>query len=203
MTYRTHLAAGYAAVLYTFSPDTLTELILSTGTAAIGSVISDVDASESHSRNNLAKVSSVTFLSIAGVLAADHFAGTDIASRFSSSASLVRLFTGFLIFLGVCIFGAHLPHRSFMHSIAGTAAVTVSFSLILPSAAPYMAVSMLSHIIIDMLNKKKVQLFFPLPKPRIGFGICSADGRINNLLFYLFSVSAVIKLFVSFKETLI
>ena len=111
MTYRTHLAAGYAAVLYTFSPDTLTELILSTGTAAIGSVISDVDASESHSRNNLAKVSAVTFLSIAGVLAADHFAGTDIASRFSSSASLVRLF---LIFLGVCIFGEHLPHRSFI-----------------------------------------------------------------------------------------
>ena len=199
MTYRTHLAAGYAAVLYTFSPDTLTELILSTGTAAIGSVISDVDASESHSRNNLAKVSAVTFLSIAGVLAADHFAGTDIASRFSSSASLVRLFTGFLIFLGVCIFGAHLPHRSFMHSIAGTIAVTFSFSLILPSAGPYMAVSMLSHIIIDMLNKKKVQLFFPLPKPRIGFGICSADGSINNLLFYVFIAAALFRLVITVK----
>ncbi len=199
MTYRTHLAAGYAAVLWTFSPDTIAELILCTGTAAIGSVVSDVDASASRSKNDLAKVSAVTFLSIAGVLAVDHFAGTDIASRFSSSTSLVRLFTGFLIFLGVCIFGEHLPHRSFMHSIAGTAAVTVSFSLILPSAAPYMAVSMLSHIIIDMLNKKKIQLFYPLPKPRIGFGICSADGSINNLLFYVFGATALIKLILTIK----
>ena len=117
MTYRTHLAAGYAAVLWTFSPDTIAEIILCTGTAAIGSVVSDVDASASRSKNDLAKVSAVTFLSIAGVLAVDHFAGTDIASRFSSSTSLVRLFTGFLIFLGVCIFGEHLPHRSFMHSL--------------------------------------------------------------------------------------
>ena len=199
MTYRTHLAAGYAAVLYTFSPDTLTELILSTGTAAIGSVISDVDASESHSRNNLAKVSAITFLSIAGILSADHFAGTDIASHFTSSSSLMRLFTGFLIFLSICIFGEHLPHRSFMHSIAGTAAVTLSFSVILPSAAPYMAVSMLSHILLDMLNKKKIQLFYPLPKPRIGFGICSADGSINNLLFYVFSAAAFFRLVITVK----
>ena len=64
MTYRTHLAAGYAAVLWTFSPDTIAELILCTGTAAIGSVVSDVDASASRSKNDLAKVSAVTFLSI-------------------------------------------------------------------------------------------------------------------------------------------
>ena len=199
MTYRTHLAAGYAAVLWTFSPDTIAELILCTGTAAIGSVVSDVDASASRSKNDLAKVSAVTFLSIAGVLAVDHFAGTDIASRFSSSTSLVRLFTGFLIFLGVCIFGEHLPHRSFMHSIAGIAIVTISFSLILPSAAPYMSVSMLSHILLDMLNKKKIQLFYPLPKPRIGFGICSADGSINNLLFYVFGAAALMKLILTIK----
>ena len=194
MTYKTHLAAGIASVLYLTAPSSLTELILCTGTAAVGSVISDVDASVSESRKNLGKVTAITVCAVTAVLAADHFAGTDIVSRFRSSASLMRLFTGLVLFLLVCIFGEHKPHRTFMHSLAGTAAVSFSFAVIIPSAFRYIAVSMLSHIALDTLNKKKIQLFYPLPEPKIGFNICYADGKVNELIFWGASAAAVIKL---------
>jgi inner membrane protein len=53
---------------------------------------------------------------------------------------------------------------------------------------------MLSHIALDTLNKKKIQLFYPLPAPKIGFNICYADGKVNELIFWGASAAAVIKL---------
>ncbi|MCQ2465574.1 MAG: metal-dependent hydrolase [Oscillospiraceae bacterium] len=200
MTYRTHLAAGYTAALFVTAPDTVSELILCMGVSTIGSVISDVDASSSESRKNLKKVTCITVAGIAASVICDYFTGSDITGRFRSSAALMRLITGFLIFLGICIFGEHQPHRSFMHSIAGTAAVTAGFALVIPQSALYMSVSVCSHILLDMLNKKKVQLFWPLKKPKFGFGICYAEGRTNSVLFLVFSVLAAVLFFVSLKR---
>lgn len=183
MTYKTHLAVGYASVMLFTRPDTLSELILCLGTATIGAVISDVDATSSESRKNLGKVTAIAVLGTAAVFAGDYFTGLDIISRFRSSAAVMKLLSGLAVFLAVCIFGEHQPHRSFMHSLAGTAAVTLSYSAFIPGAAKYMAVSMLSHIAIDTLNRKKVQLFYPLHKPRIGFNLCYADGKVNSILF--------------------
>lgn len=185
MTYKTHLASGCAASLLLCRPSSLSELILCLGISSVGSVISDVDATTSESKKNLGKTIAVTIAATAAVITADYFTGFDIISRFRNDAAVMRLITGFLIFLGICIFGEHQPHRSFMHSLAGVASVTLSFTLIIPSSAKYMAVSMLSHILIDTLNKRKIQLFYPLSRPRIGFNICYADGIVNKLIFII------------------
>ena len=192
MTYKTHLATGYTAALLFTNPSSLSELVMCIGVSSIGSVISDIDASTSESRKNLGKVLAASAIGIAVILAGDYFWNLGIVSRFRNSAALMRLFTGFIVFIGICIFGEHRPHRSFMHSLLGVAAITFSFSVIIPSSAKYLAVSMLSHILIDMLNKKKIQLFYPLKKPKIGFNICYADGMVNRMLFFLASATSVL-----------
>ncbi len=200
MTYKTHLAAGLTASLLLIPPSDISGLILCLGVSSVGSVISDVDATSSERRKNLGKVSFITAAAIIAVTAADHFTGSDIAGMFRSNAAVMRLVTGFLLFLGVCVFGEHQPHRSFMHSVTGTAAVSLCTWLILPEAAVYMAVSMLSHIALDTLNKKKIQILYPIKKPRIGLNLCYADGAANKLIFLAASAADVILVYLSIRR---
>jgi inner membrane protein len=193
LTSKTHLAVGCAAALFITSPDSLSELITCLGISSIGSVISDVDASRSESRKNLRKITAVTVIGTAAILASDHFLNTSVIPGIRNNSELLRMVTGFLIFIGICIFGTTRPHRSFMHSLAGTAAITLSFAVIIPSSAVYMAIPMLSHILIDMLNKKGVRILYPLKKPMISFDICYSDGIVNKLLFFIATAASVLK----------
>lgn len=53
MTGKTHLSVGTAATVCVTQPQTLSSLLLCLGTAAIGSVISDIDVTTSESREQL------------------------------------------------------------------------------------------------------------------------------------------------------
>ena len=52
MTGKTHLSVGTAAAVCVTQPQNLSSLLLCLGTAAIGSVISDIDVTTSESRMN-------------------------------------------------------------------------------------------------------------------------------------------------------
>ena len=57
---------------------------------------------------------------------------------------------------------------------------------------PYF-VSHLSHIVLDLFNRKGVALFYP-SKYRLCFGICESNGKVNKFLFILFSLLIVLYL---------
>ena len=81
-----------------------------------------------------------------------------------------------------------------MHSFAGWFLLGSLTGLIYPAVTPYFSAAMLSHILIDLLNRRNVRLLYPLKK---GFclGICSADGMVNRALFLAgAAVSAVVSL---------
>ncbi len=183
MTSKTHITVGCAASLMIAQPLKAKDLIICIGISAIGSVISDIDATTSESKKGLKKVIAVTFAAISLTLLCDSILHTNIISRFQSDENIMRLILGFFMFILICIFGEHQPHRSFMHSVLGLSLIVASSSVIWTISAKYMAVSMASHIVIDMLNKKRIQLFYPLKKPRIGFNICYSDGLVNMLIF--------------------
>lgn len=196
MTYKTHLAVGYAASLLIFPPKSITELISCIGVSTIGAVISDVDATTSESKKSLKTVSTIIFSAVALIIILDSFFHTSFIYYLSQMDKVMRIFSGIILFLGICIFGERQPHRSFMHSILGVIAIVLSFSIIAPSSAKYMAISMISHILIDLLNKRKIRILYPSKKIRIGFGLCYADGIVNRILFWVgfaFSAFAVIR----------
>ncbi len=194
MTAKTHIAVGCAANLLLFQPSTLRNLILCVGVSTIGSVICDVDCKVSESKNGLKKVIAIVCLSLVLILTADHFFGTDIILYFKSNEHLSRLITGFAVVLGISVFGAYQPHRSFMHSVSAVLLMTAGFLIMLPIAAPYLAISMSSHILIDMLNKKKIKLLYPLKKVRVGFNLCYSDGLVNKLMFIIASAVSFIQI---------
>ena len=95
-------------------------------------------------------------------------------------SSIARLLTGVLGFLVICLYGRDTPHRSFMHSFLGAVMLTGCVDVIYPDAAPYFAVGFLSHLALDLLNRRSVKLFWPWKKGYC-MGICSSRGWINHL----------------------
>lgn len=192
MTSKTHFAVGIASAVFLTMPENFRDLILCLGTAGIGSVISDVDATTSESKKGLKKVILFSLSSVLFICLSDKYLKTDIVSYFRSDAALTRLITGILMLITICVIGEKCPHRTFMHSLPGTALTVFSTFIILPSASVYMLISMLSHILLDMTNKKKIRILYPLKKPKIGFGLFYADRIANKLLFIIGSALSVL-----------
>lgn len=183
MTGKTHLSVGTAATVCVTQPQTLSSLLLCLGTAAIGSVISDIDVTTSESREQLNKISILTVLVIAALLFAEWKWNVGIRYRFQKESNLYRLAVSFMIFLGVCTFGKNQPHRSFMHSLPALVILNGIVYGIFPDLTPYFFTAMLSHMMIDMLNYKNVRILYPL-KFGISLDLCHASGLVSRALFY-------------------
>ena len=57
----------------------------------------------------------------------------------------------------------------------------------------YFAVGFLSHLAIDVFNKKKVRLLYPL-KSGVAFEVFHAHGLANRILFILGSIVTVLEI---------
>lgn len=184
MTGKTHLAVGTAAAVCVTRPGDLSKLLLCLGTAAVGSVISDIDVTTSESREDLNKITAITVITAVVLAFAEWKWNVGIAELFQRESNIFRIVVGFLLFLGVCTFGKNQPHRSFMHSIPALIILSGIIYEIFPQIAPYFAVAMGSHMLIDMLNYKNVRILYPL-KFGISLDLCHANGALNKLLFYV------------------
>lgn len=182
LTGRTHWAVGTAAALCVTQPARLRDWVLCIGAAAVGSVISDIDVTTSDSRETLNRITAVSVLAVAAVGIAEAWWDLGIIRNFDRESSIFRLILGFAAFLAVCTFGKNQPHRSFMHSFLGWILLGQITAFIYPAMTPYFSIAMLSHMAIDLLNRRNVRLLYPLKKG-FSFGICSADGWVSRNLF--------------------
>lgn len=182
MTGKTHMAAGIAASLVVTGPKTPKEMLICITVAAVGAVISDIDVSTSDARREFNR-----FLGIAGFILLTAFL-LEYYFKFGIFRAVrqhgyLEIAIGFGLFLAICLFGKKQPHRSFMHSLLALALLTGSVYLMFPAAAFPFAVAMASHIGLDMLNKRKVKLFYPFRKG-IACSMCRADGTVSSTIFY-------------------
>lgn len=191
MTGKTHVSVGLATSILLTQPNTLKELILCIGAASIGSVISDIDVKTSESHTEINRVLGFTTILIIIGTALEIYFHIGILKAFQNNSNLMRLLLGSALFLGVCVFGKNQPHRSFMHSLLATILLTGAVYTLLPDAALYFAIAMLSHIAVDTLNYKKVSLFYLL-KWRFCFRLCHASGIVNNIMFRISTLLAAI-----------
>lgn len=99
---------------------------------------------------------------------------------------------GALLFLIVCIVGYNTPHRTFTHWLIGLVCFTIPFILMTNiTLGLWFGVGMLSHQVIDMLNKKKITWLFPLP---IDFAryICHSSSHLSSAIGAISTVLACI-----------
>lgn len=190
MTGRTHLAIGTATALWVTKPSDIPSFLICIGVAAVGSVISDIDVKTSTSHRQLNWIMGCAAAIILVAFFAEYKWNIGLLKSFLESGNIMRVVLSFLVFLAVCQFGKHRPHRSFMHSFLGCLILSQIIYFVFPKAAIYFAVAMLSHIALDMLNKKEVGLLYPM---RGGFclKLCSADGIMNRMLFRIGIVGSI------------
>lgn len=191
MTGKTHLAVGTATALCITQPAHLKDWVLCMGAAIVGSVISDVDVSTSDSREALNKITATACLAFVIVVILEYIFHLGILKNFNRESNLFRFIIGFAVLLVVCTFGKNQPHRSFMHSIVGLFILSGIVAFMYPEVQLYFTVAMLSHILIDLLNKRKVRLLYPA-KMGFCFRLCTADGMVNTCLFWIGSAITII-----------
>lgn len=187
---KTHMAAGVAVSLFIMPPKNIQELILGTGVAAIGAVISDIDIGTSDSHKEADKIIGMAALVVTAMIAVECIWHVGLYRRLMRNSSAARIMVSAVSFLMICDFGKGRPHRSFMHSILALFLLTGCVLVFLPMAAPYFGIAFASHLAIDLLNRKGERLFYPWKK---GFSLklCSSKGLVNKLMFRICSLVSV------------
>lgn len=186
---KTHMAVGVAASLL-LQPHTLPELILGAGTAAVGSVISDIDCGTSESSRRADQIIFVLETIVIGIVVVEAHWHLGLYQRLMSNSSVSRIVLACAAFLAICAYGKKTPHRSFFHSFLAGGLLMSSVGVFLPILVPYFGIAFASHLVLDFLNHKGEQLLYPYRK-RFSLRICSASGLVNRLFLFCGSVLSV------------
>ena len=181
---RTHFAVGVAAGLLLIPPKTFPALAAGIGLSALGGVLPDIDSGTSEAHKDADKIMAVSILAAGGAFVAEAFFHVGLFGKILQNGAIARAVIAALVFLLVCAFGKEQPHRSFMHSILALLILTACIAQIFPDAAAYFAVGFASHLAIDLLNRKREKLFYPIRRG-ICFFLCSSRGLVNRLLLAL------------------
>lgn len=186
---KTHMVIGIAAGLAVVKPDTFSELVFGAGIAAMGGLISDIDVGTSDSHRDADRVTYLAVFVVLAVVVLEHIFHLGIARLLIQNDNVFRICIGLAGFVGICAFGKEQPHRTFMHSLLAMVLLSFCLGLLSPVAVPYFAVGFLSHIVTDLFNRKRVQVWYPFPGG-LCLGLFHAHGLANTIFFFLGSVAA-------------
>ncbi len=189
---RTHFVIGTAAALWLSAPMNFPGLAAGAAAAAAGAVISDLDEESSHAGRRGARTAATLVAAAALVMFSDLFLHTGVYAGLVSRLREAGAAASVLIFILLCAFGYLTEHRSFLHSLAGGAALTLCVRAFCPAAAPYFLTGFVSHLCLDLLNRKGLRLFYPLRK-RVCLGWFRADGIADLTLFVLGSAALALE----------
>ena len=127
-------------------------------------MISDIDSGTSQAHKEADKIMTAAIAITAVVIFADCKFHVGIYERLMRNSSIARLLTGAMAFIIICTYGSGQPHRSFMHSFLSIFMLTACMDVIYPDAAPYFAIAYASHLALDMLNYRRLQLIWPMKR---------------------------------------
>ncbi|MBE5805239.1 MAG: metal-dependent hydrolase [Clostridiales bacterium] len=196
MTKDTHIASGLALSVALSQPETFKTLAICIVGATIGSVISDIDVTTSKSRKDLEIIISISVIAIVLCTILEAIFHLGILTMLQTQTNLFRIILGFSLFLCICCIGINTKHRTFMHSALCVIALTGIVWIIIPTASIPFCIAMLSHIFLDFFNTKRVQIFYPLKKPRIAFKLCHSSSKVSKIIFKITSTVFLLELLV-------
>lgn len=184
---KTHIAVGIASSLLIVQPKSTTECLTAVLGGTIGGIISDVDVKSNDYCKDALYGRLIAALMIAVVLFADWITGGEIVYSIINPDRRILVISGIILSFIWILAGMTQNHRSFTHSFLALILLSGSLYMIYPAITNSFVIGFLSHLFLDLMNKKRVQLFFPIGK---GFclGICYAD-KTANFVFLLGGLS--------------
>lgn len=187
MENNTHMAVGVASSLIILQPKTDTkELVLGITLAIVGSLISDIDMHNSKANKAINKI--IWVIGITGIisLTVDYFLKLGIYENILNDVAIMRILVSISLFSIILMFAKLTPHRTFSHSLIGITSFYIPVSIIFDQMSNYFLIAIISHVVIDLFNKKKVKLFYPLKKG-VCFKLCYSNGVVNKVLLFISS----------------
>ena len=189
---RTHKKIGVAAAFAVLRPSTIPACLGAFAAGAIGGGICDVDIlfknhpakDEDPNRDDYydgawEDVASNILLFLLFLLV-DWYFGNGAVDWFFEHLGFHTLAAG-AVFTLIIVCGTLSSHRSYMHSIAiGVILSGCVYVICAPLALPF-AIGIATHLILDLVNKGKMALFWPLKKT-FCLNLCSASKTVNSVL---------------------
>jgi len=166
MLAKAHIAVGMAAAFSIMRPETAAEALPVITGGALGCLICDLDCENRSEKSESSRWRLIMAVTAAVALIEDHLLGAGMWKSLGHGSSYLW-FAGMAAFVIICIFADGSGHRGFSHSLLAMALETLCIWLIFPSAAVPFAIAFASHVLLDMMNKRSVRLFYPAKK-----GIC-------------------------------
>ncbi len=202
---KTHMAAGAALSLAVLQPSTVSGCICAVAGGVIGGWICDIDV-RSHSvgaededeeeidGHGDERWQILVFVALISAICftVDFFAGNGMCEYISHHLG-IPMFVAVAVFLAFCVYGVASAHRTAMHSILGGIILSGAACVICAPLAPAFALGYSSHVILDLFNKRRIQLFWPA-KVGIKFGICKSNGVANNVIGAISLIACLILL---------
>lgn len=181
MLSKTHASVGVAVALLMQPPTTIPMLGAAIAVSAVSGAMSDIDERHSKVKKSFDKLIGLLFALTLAITIMDYCLDIKVIDFLFLNSNVAQSLCAVLMFALICFYGCGQSHRGFMHSFACCFMLTTVIALLFPSVCIYFCTAFISHIALDILNKKGEQLFWPL-KWRTCFGVCSSDGAINSIL---------------------
>lgn len=198
MKQATHIAVATATNLAIFKPTSINSFALVIAASTIGGIISDIDVTTSESHKELEKIIIISFIAIVLSSICEVYFNIGIFNWLQNNLEIAKNLGLILAFFCICFWGMHQPHRSFMHSITSVIILSTILFFIYKPFAIFFAIAMLTHICIDLFNKKKIQLLYPL-KFKFCFNLCESGKTADKIMCKVASIVAIIEAVVLFS----
>lgn len=177
---KTHIAAGAALAVALLRPEGAPELVAFGFTGAIGGLLPDVDLLKNNGSKEMPACAGMLMLATAALLAVDCVAPFGLLEALTASSGRYYL-PGIVWLLVLVAIGVSRPHREFTHS--GLFCILASIGMV--AASPVLAgpfcVGVISHLALDVLNKRGLCLLWP-SKRRFCLRFCSSGGVVDAAL---------------------
>ena len=196
----THIAAGVAVSLAVLQPHTLPGVCVAVGGASIGSVLCDTDADMNRQRRDAVQGWITAAVLAAAAFVGDGFVDADLQSLLVTT-NPVCIALGIAIFVATTFASVCSNHRTFGHSLLACTLWAIATALVCPSLVPALVCGLLSHLVLDLLNKKDLQLLWPFKFGRISFGLCKSNGLANSVLCLIFALVVLALLYLLLSPT--
>ena len=181
---KTHISVGVATAFLVTQPVTLEGFSVAVIGGATGGIISDMEVrSNSKFRDALHARLIVLVLTMVFLIVDVITQGPIISSVLHSSSQ--RLIAGSAILIALVIFGRFTSHRTFTHSLLGLVSLSAGVWLLCPPLTAAFAAGFISHVLLDLLNKQPIQIFYPIEKGKFCLKLCYANGAMNTVFFLL------------------
>lgn len=176
---KAHLTIGMAAAWTLAMPETVPAALPVIAGAAAGSLICDIDCDSPSERNDASRQRVLAAVIVAAALIYDKAVDGGMWRSIAESGSYLWC-AGVAGLVVTVAFANVSSHRGFSHSITAMLLETGFLYLIFPQCAKPFAIAFVTHILLDISNKKRVRLFYPAKKG-VSLGLFYADRMANKV----------------------